>query len=1273
MVNLYKKLLFLNVSLLLLLNSSPLFSQLSLVKDLNLQPQSSYPENFTEVNGIKFFTATTSTHGNELWKTDGTEAGTVMVKDIYPGHQGSNINALASFNNILYFAANDGIHGYELWKSDGTAAGTVMVKDINEGPESSSANLLTVVNGQLLFIAIDKIHGTALWKSDGSSTGTIMIKDIVPGNANTTFDYLIEINNSLFFVADDKIHGTELWKSDGTADGTVLIKDINPGLSPSYPARFAKVNNLLYFTANNGVNGNELWKSDGTEAGTVMVKDIKTGSESSYAYLLTNVNGTLFFNAESRLWKSDGTDAGTVKVSEAVQNPVNLKNINGTLFFVGEDIVNGKELWKSDGTAAGTVLVKDIASGTASSAIYSITNVNGVAYFVANDGIHSSELWKSDGTASGTIMVKDINPETYSNIYELFNLSGKLYFRADGKGNGIELWMSDGTSDGTVFIKDINTSSISSDPYGFIEVNGKVYFNVEDYPREYLYKTDGTEAGTSFLKEGVDGYSLTRVNQTLYFVGYTSSDAAEIWKSDGTAEGTVKVKDIEPGSAGSNPDNLTAVNNILYFTANDSHGYELWKSDGTEAGTVMVKDIEPGAGNSHPENLTNVNGVLYFKAFTHSQLWKSDGTAEGTVLVKKMAEPWSGLIDELKESNGKLFFTYRDNNNVQSLYISDGTEAGTKLLKTLWSTAAIINLTDVNGTLFFTAIENGDGDGSENRGAELWKSDGTPAGTVLVKVISDGSFACDLSELTVVKNTLYFVSDLSNGTDLWKSDGTENGTVLVKNIDNSNESIAVNLMNVNGILYFQAGSANTERHLWMSFGSECNTIQLTRDPGFLVGNEMVALNNKLIMPVTSFEYGNEVYSYNTVNDIKIPVITVNTSNPVAPVLTSSEVTGIQWMKNGAAINGATSQNYTVTSSGLYSVKVSVGDCVYAISDEVSAVPVGIMSQPTSLVQCAGTNAQFTVVASDTETLTYQWKKAGVNIAGANTATLTLNQIAAADAADYTAEIKGSFGTITSNAATLTVNPVTSITAQPANLAQCSGTNATLTVQANGTGTLEYQWKKGGVNINGANSATLILNQIATADAATYTVDITGTCGTISSNAATLTVNQPPVVTLADFTSITVNSPALQLTGGSPAGGEYTYSGNVITQFTPSAAGSYSIAYRYTDPNTGCTNSATKTLTVNTSTGMGDISAAGNIKLFPNPATDHFVVEINSAEKQETELLLYKSSGTLVAREKAVLNEGLNKIQFNCHQYAKGSYLLKIVTGNSVTTLKITLN
>src|SRR5205823_1022287 len=160
---------------------------------------------------------------------------------------------LTNVNGRLFFTADDGTGGRELWQSDGTAAGTVLVKDINPGGAGSSPGSLTNVNGTLLFTADDGTGARELWKSDGTAAGTaagtVLAKDINTGNAGSNPSNLTNVNGTLFFTANYWWEGWELWKSDGTAAGTTLIKDFNPGdpFYYTYPSQLTNVNGTLFF------------------------------------------------------------------------------------------------------------------------------------------------------------------------------------------------------------------------------------------------------------------------------------------------------------------------------------------------------------------------------------------------------------------------------------------------------------------------------------------------------------------------------------------------------------------------------------------------------------------------------------------------------------------------------------------------------------------------------------------------------------------------------------------------------------------------------------------------------------------------------------------------------------------------------------------------------------------------------------------------------------------------------------------------------------------
>lgn len=244
--------------------------------------------------------------GRELWKSDGTESGTVQVADLFPGDHdyygvrfgnGSFPDKLTSTaNGTLFFVASDPDHGRELWTSDGTESGTRIVKDIVPGggdvtqagpfggdggaaPNSADPMALTDLDGKLYFIANDVEHGSELWVTDGSEAGTRIVKDINPGNAEGVsprhgFAQLTVHGDKVYFFADDGQHGTEVWSSDGTEAGTQMVRDINPGPAASFNPllnpfflKIESVGDEVAFSADDGVHGYELWLSDGTEQG----------------------------------------------------------------------------------------------------------------------------------------------------------------------------------------------------------------------------------------------------------------------------------------------------------------------------------------------------------------------------------------------------------------------------------------------------------------------------------------------------------------------------------------------------------------------------------------------------------------------------------------------------------------------------------------------------------------------------------------------------------------------------------------------------------------------------------------------------------------------------------------------------------------------------------------------------------------------------------------------------------------------------------------------
>lgn len=443
-------------------------------------------------------------------------------------------------DDFLYFYANDGIHGVELWKSDGTETGTQLIKDINSGVEDvfdDSYNsfiecAIFEVGDHIIFLADDEDHGLELWKTDGTEEGTDILLDIYPGPTNgiplTTDFGAFVMDDILFFQGKNEEFGAELWRTDGTVAGTYMVKNIRYLSADSNPHEFLEFNDLLYFNGNEGFIqgglGQELYVTDGTEEGTFMVKDIDEGFGSSDPRSLALAGDFFYFIAddglESGLWKSDGTDAGTTLIKDGIDYIIEVKAVGSRLYFSAGDEINGLELWTSDGTTEGTVLVKDINVGISGSSPKRFAALNDKLYFIAESEPFSDNLWVSDGTEAGTMKVV----EGDANYPTVFN--NEIIFEGPSPSSSFKhnLWRSDGTTAGTERIV-MPTSNIEiSFPHDYISFQNKLYFVAfdEDSDRElWVYEP---EEGSSVSNLGkADNFSISP-NPTDQFITLDFAD-----------------------------------------------------------------------------------------------------------------------------------------------------------------------------------------------------------------------------------------------------------------------------------------------------------------------------------------------------------------------------------------------------------------------------------------------------------------------------------------------------------------------------------------------------------------------------------------------------------------------------------------------------------------------------------------------------------------------------------------------------------------------------
>jgi len=623
-----------------------------------------------------YFVGYEESTGIELWESDGTEAGTKIVKDITPGSSWTVIYDLEVAGDKMYFSSWD-----ELWESDGTEAGTKMLVDLNDsslGLTGYNLSNFTKLGSKILFSGVEK-----LWVSDLTPDGTTELAEY-KGILSRNLDAIVVLGNQAFFTINDVTNGKELWVTDGTKAGTKMLKDINPGAEGSNPSELLISNNKLYFSATTASHGTELWQSDGTEAGTVMVKDIYNGVGNGAPSQFFTWNNKIYFQAKDaqhgvELWVSDGTEVGTNLLKDLYVNTID--GYKGSSFFYNNQLLlvandgTGGNLWTTDGTEANTTKITNLGSRQASW-LGAPIEFNGKLYFEASDATHGRELWVSDGTEARTQLLKDVNPgKEDSAPRDFFIFKGRLYFWAITSSGLKQIWSTDGTEAGTSAIGRFRSSNYFTRDNSVIIWGDKFYFVADgssDSEGRELWVSDGTEAGTTRLTQSSHFRSssptgLTLYNNKLYFFAFSDANSfgQDLWVSDGTEAGTNKLVSLNRFT--SNVDALIEFNGKLFFWAE----YFLWETDGTANGTKKIKDLEGSAATA----VYVWQGKLYFALYNN--MWVSDGTEAGTYILADDKELRWGK--DFFEYDNKLYFSAENTAQGRELWYTDGTSAGTQL------------------------------------------------------------------------------------------------------------------------------------------------------------------------------------------------------------------------------------------------------------------------------------------------------------------------------------------------------------------------------------------------------------------------------------------------------------------------------------------------------------------------------------------------------------------------------------------------------------------
>ncbi len=834
------------------------------------------PSGFVTLNNKMLFASTTENFGREIWILNNQEK-PILLKDINPGCNDGLLADLSNtsviLNNELYFIASDGQSKGEIWKTDGTHNGTIKVTEFLDAQISK----LTLVNNKIYFLNQNE-NQLQVWLSDGTSKGTSLVqRDIAIDNTPYYQGKCHHLFAFAFQQSGEKY--SRLWVSNGNKAGTIAItpplngngEEIN-GYSPL--SHFIEYHNELYFT-----DKEYLYKTDGTRENTVPLMKIADNITSSCDYGdATIVNNTLYvsffdFNAKTlTIIASDGTPGTTRNIyqqkSDSSFMSSNLLAYHNQLIFITANANGQSVLATMDHQNHNIEIIQTINNP--------ITTSSNVGY---NKYLHQCQLqiinddyifctvpknyftidsWISGLTKETTHLIDSLNDVSCGFAY-----NNSFYFSHKSANIGAELWQLNPDNKSLALISNINKCKFGiSNPFLTVLHSNLIFTADNGTFGNELWKYDGQK--TSLVKDFNQGaqssscHSMIQCNNDLFFVANSTQGNCELWKTDGNNEGTKMVCNLLKKHNYRNPSDLFVYKNELYLTAQKDSELFLCKSNGKKLDIIKNLGMYKLTCACNEEKVIQIGDALYFVTHNNiqSSLWISNGTEEGTKILHSYS-----CCGKLTAVNNQLFFIASENEkSVFQLWVTNGTIDSTRKIDINTPTSLLRpdNLIELQGKLLFTAY-------TEKSGRELWISDGSNKGTYQLCDISPGiNNTTPQSQFCKFNNEVYFsANDGITGYELWKTDGSIMGTLKVKDINNGAESShPSHLTAVNNVLYFQAFDTTHGTEIWKSDGTEGGT-SLVADiiPGVYSSSpsQFIGTDNNIYFVANSSDSGRQIW------------------------------------------------------------------------------------------------------------------------------------------------------------------------------------------------------------------------------------------------------------------------------------------------------------------------------------------------------------------------------------------------------------------------------
>ncbi len=800
-------------------------AHIELLADVAAQPSptSSHPHGHLRIGDEYYFIAMTPHEGWQVWKTDLSQTGTVLVTDYndrsssmlleYDGQAYQLVRHLpdggraelrsldrgliaelsGSVGNAVVFGGFIWLMTYQvetqrlqLWQSDGDSVELFLETTVvGRFPRRG----LAVLASSMLFGWYSEDAGFELWRTDGTRSGTMIVADLYPGPTSSTLhlETAQQVGARLLFFSSTNSTCCVVHSTDGTTDGTFSIRDVG-GLGGLVAGE------RVAYISSDGSS----YKTDGTLAGTREV-DIHPFPSSPSVVGDRLIYWVVGDDRTTDFWSTDGTREGTELLWETHSNRSTFTVSRGDIGLFGFSDPDGPSLFRTDGTRAGTVPISD-QSFVRFSAVGDLFFLKGTSEEIGE------EPWVSDGTASGTRLLANISPDIQtpdSNIENVAFDGDAVFFIADDdeadrhaqslwrwtEANGLvrvrerpENFL--GVFNGEAFMglggaltafplsaapRVVLPPTESRPPVGGIVDGG---FGVAFFTQGgILFATDGSTDGTvslgrsALLSSHMDLNSRFTASkgQLFFYIDQSTEFGSELGVSDGTPEGTGILFDSVPGPDSSLVLSLSSTEDLVFFTTENGPKWAMWSTDGTRAGTRSLLEVNIDSEESPPPS-TLAAGKQGVYVIVADQLWWSDGSVEGTTPVAAV-ESFAGLGWPAAEAAVLSDVPTASGRPPILFRRFQDADSGSGLW--IADDEGLRELADSGGADSIRSPRGFTTNGrvayfkasSRDTGLEIWSSDGTQAGTVPIGEMRPGDVHTRIGDLWLNRNYLYFVAD----------------------------------------------------------------------------------------------------------------------------------------------------------------------------------------------------------------------------------------------------------------------------------------------------------------------------------------------------------------------------------------------------------------------------------------------------------------------------------------------------------------------------------